>query len=581
MDTILNMINDSRWDEALSRFIYHTEKNSLTQQTCIIGATIMEHYGKYDSMFEFIRGGLKINPCNYELYILLGNYYSTRNIVQAYLSYENALYHCINSGNEDDRSIIEQILNDFATPSFRFPNKVSFVILSYNTLDYTKACIKSIRDTCYRSYYDIIVVDNASNDGSVEWLSEQEDIILIRNRENKGFPAGCNQGIQAANPNNDIFLLNNDTILLPNSLFWLRMGLYSDERVGATGSVTNHAANDQIVGEQYKTLDEYIRFGTSINVPDLNPYEEKAFLVMFAMLVKRECLNTIGLLDEIFTPGNFEDNDYGLRIMKNGYKCLLCHNSYIYHFGSKSFSKNPKQFQNIYLINREKLKNKWGFYDDYYTHARDDVISLIDFKSDDRFSVLEIGCGLGETLAKIKYRFPNAYISGVEIVKDVALMGNNRFDIICDDIETMTLEGKYDIIMFPDVLEHLRSPDRVLLSMREHLNDNGYIISSIPNLMNASIIYDLLHGNFTYQDEGILDRTHIRFFTLNEIKSMFDKTGYNINHIMLNVLAKESTETYKDFFDSLLSIKGLASKELFDTYQFVIRATPKEFIKSI
>ena len=515
------------------------------------------------------------NPCNYELYLLLGNYYSNKNRIQAYLSYENALYHCINNGSREDYAIIEQILNDIDISALEFARKVSFVILSFNTIDYTKTCIDSIRNTCYNKCYEIIVVDNASTDGSVEWLSEQEDIILIKNSENKGFPAGCNQGIKAASPDSDIFLLNNDTILLENSLFWLRIGLYNDENVGATGSVTNYASNEQIVGEQYKTLDEYIRYGTSINIPDLNPYEEKAYLVMFAMLIKRTCLNTIGLLDEIFTPGNFEDNDYGLRIMNNGYKSILCHNSYIYHFGSKSFSKNPKQFEGIFHINREKLKDKWGFYDDYYANARNDVINLIIFKPDDEFSVLEVGCGLGETLAKIKYRYPNASVHGIEIVKSIASIGNKRFNIACGDIESMDLDGKYDIIMFPDVLEHLRNPEKVLISIKDHLKDNGYIITSITNLMNASVIYDLLHGNFNYQDTGILDRTHHRFFTLNEIKSMFDRTGYEISQLVANVMPENSTNTHEVFFTQLLSIQGVAPRRLFDAYQFLIRATPK------
>ncbi len=78
MDPILELINDNLWDEALKHFLSYTENNELNEQAFIIGATIMEHYGKYDSMFEFIRGGLRLNPYNYELYILLGNYYSTK-----------------------------------------------------------------------------------------------------------------------------------------------------------------------------------------------------------------------------------------------------------------------------------------------------------------------------------------------------------------------------------------------------------------------------------------------------------------------------------------------------------------------
>ena len=139
----------------------------------------------------------------------------------------------------------------------------------------------------------------------------------------------------------------------------------------------------------------------------------------------------------------------------------------------------------------------------------------------------------------------------------------------------MSLNKKYDIILFPDVLEHLRYPESILVSVKNNLKTNGYIISSIPNLMNASIIYGLLHGFFTYQDAGILDNTHLRFFTLNEIYGMFDRAGYEISHVEARVSPKESTDSYKDFFNQLLSINGMAPKEQFDAYQYLVRATPK------
>lgn len=573
MNHILDLIEKNLWDEALKLFMLNSEE--LTEESCIIGATIMEHFGEHESAFSFIKGGLKLNPCNYELYLLLGNYYRSRNMLQAYLAYENALYHCINNGTDADRSVIEQIINDIDMPESGLPNKVSFVILSYNTLHYTKLCILSIRATCYSNCYEIIVVDNASSDGSAEWLSEQDDIILIKNDKNTGFPAGCNQGIKAANPDNDIFLLNSDTVMLHNSLFWLRVGLYDDEQIGASGAVSNYAANGQCVRVQCDSVEDYMQFGSTKNIPELHPYEEKSYLIMFAMLIKRECLNAVGLLDERFTPGNFEDNDYGLRIVEKGYKNILCHNSYIVHYGSKSFGADKEYYSNIYVANRENFKNKWGFYMDYYNIVREDVISMIDFPSESEFSVIEIGCGLGETLAKIKYKYPNSSVSGIEIVENIAKIGNKRFEIISGDIETISLDRKYDIILFPDVLEQLREPEKVLISLKSQINKNGCVICSLPNLMNASIIYDLMRGDFTYQDAGILDRTHLRFFTLNEIKQMFERTGYEIIDLVNIVFPNYKTDTHKEFFDQLLSIKGVASKELFDTYQFIIKAAPK------
>lgn len=158
-------------------------------------------------------------------------------------------------------------------------------------MEYTSNCIASIYEYNSTDTFDLIVVDNASTDGSVEWLKKVQNIKLICNDENKGFPAGCNQGIKIADPDTDIFLLNNDTIVLPNSIFWLRMGLYEDEKVGATGSYASCNYNDQYVDVKIDKLDECISYAIQNNVLLDNPYEYKIFLIGYALMIKRTALN--------------------------------------------------------------------------------------------------------------------------------------------------------------------------------------------------------------------------------------------------------------------------------------------------
>ena len=235
------------------------------------------------------------------------------------------------------------------------------MILSYNSLEYTRECIESVRANCYDGAVEIVVVDNNSGDGSVKWLEEQEDIVFVKNKENTGFPRGCNIGIKAANPDNDIFLLNSDALMLPNSLYMMRMALYSDEKIGACGASTNNASNNQVVNIPLNTVPEYTEYARVTNIPAENIVELKSKLVMFAMLIKRDAYDKVGELDERYTPGNYEDDDYGMRLMEAGFRSVMCWNAFVYHYGSKSFGKMSDKYRELLERNRIKFIDKWGF----------------------------------------------------------------------------------------------------------------------------------------------------------------------------------------------------------------------------
>ena len=101
----------------------------------------------------------------------------------------------------------------------------SIIILSCNTKEYTQRCIQSIRTYTEPGTYEIIVVENGSRDGSVNWLLAQPDIRMIANDENVGFPKGCNQGMRIAG-GTEMLLLNSDVIVTPRWLEQLKLGLY-------------------------------------------------------------------------------------------------------------------------------------------------------------------------------------------------------------------------------------------------------------------------------------------------------------------------------------------------------------------
>lgn len=453
--------------------------------------------------------------------------------------------------------------------------KTSIIILTFNKLEYTKLCINSIRNFTLKDTYELIVIDNASTDGTIDWLKEQKDITTIFNNINLGFPKGCNQGIKVSTGDN-ILLLNNDTVVGFNWLDNMLKGLYSDDKIGAVGAVSNNCPNYQSISTNYNTIEEMFEFSKKYNISNPELWEQKIKLIGFCMLIKKNIIDEIGLLDEVFTPGNFEDDDYSFRIIKAGYKLLLCKDTFVHHYGSVSFNSNPGSFWNIFKINELRFKLKWGFASGYSSSIRFDLINLMSNEKDDPVDVLEIGCACGATLLKIKDIYKNSNLYGVEVNTNCAEIAKNFATIISENIENKVLpfeDNFFDYIILGDVLEHLVDPWSVLNNLRKHLKPSGWVIASIPNVMHFSVIRGLLNGSWTYTDAGLLDTTHLRFFTFAEIDKMFINAGYENMQYSANSLYKSKEDI--EFTNILNAITNDIFANQYDNYQYFIKANKK------
>ena len=215
----------------------------------------------------------------------------------------------------------------------------------------------------------------------------------------------------------------------------------------------------------------------------------------------------------------------------------------------------------------------------YFRNVRDDIVSLVPGDAND---ILEIGCAAGMTGNKLKQK-PGVYVAGVELDHRAAVEAKKVLDdVIEGDIETLELpfgEKRFDCILFADVLEHLIDPLAVLKKTRKLLRANGTVIASIPNVQYLGLVNQLVEGNWTYQDEGILDRTHLRFFTYHEIVKLFDEAGYRISST--NETLDPQYQDVKNETTTLsigrLSIQDLSPDELkrFFVYQYKITAKLK------
>lgn len=428
---------------------------------CVYEATLWESLEDSCAEFDAIARGLSYNQAEYELYYMLGLYYININIDKSCLCMEMALHCC---DEPDDAEVIRDSLQEIRTnPALRL-RPVSIMILSYNDLEIMKECLDSIEKYLPRGSFQVVVVDNASTEEGVsEFLRSKKesadyDFKLIENSENLGFAAGCNIGAAACDEGNDIFFLNNDTVLTPGALFWLRMGLYEDRCVGAVGACSNSALMQEIPARELEAYgggkEAVFKYAASRSIPMRNPYVARFRLTGFAVLVSGEAIRAVApdlkVFDELFSPAYFEDDDLGFRIARAGFKQYLCRNSFIYHQGGSGFDGG----NNLMEQSRQKFMDKWGF-DIWgfclpWQEAADEAIRMAQ-ESAQPLRIIDFSCGMGATASYIKEHCPTAFVAGVCRTSIEACIARNMADeVTWGDVNTMKLPWKphtFDIVI--------------------------------------------------------------------------------------------------------------------------------------
>lgn len=165
----------------------------------------------------------------------------------------------------------------------------------------------------------------------------------------------------------------------------------------------------------------------------------------------------------------------------------------------------------------------------YFTNLRNE---MLEFLPDGISKVLDVGCGEGDFGASIKRRM-NIEVWGIELDSVAATRASDNIDkVLLGDLQEKISElpKKYfDCIIFNDVLEHLVNPYAVLEAVKLNLKGNGFVVCSIPNVRHCRILFNLVfRKQWRYEDSGILDKTHLRFFTEKSIKDMFENLDYEI-----------------------------------------------------
>lgn len=270
-----------------------------------------------------------------------------------------------------------------AAESPKLDPRISVVIVTYNNWPLTARCLESLERFGAGVRLEIIVVDNASFDGTPTHLAawaeagQQGDHApgggsrgreartsirrrIILNVENRGFAAANNQGLEVAT-GDYLVLLNNDTYVTPGWLRTMVAHLERDPTLGLIGPVTQNIGNEAKIDADYRTMDEMLataRAFTRQRLGDLYPMRNAAF---FCVMMPRAVYAEVGPLDEAFGLGFFEDDDYCRRVEQSGRRIVCADDVFVHHHLSASFGKlAPEARTRLFEENRTRYEAKWG-----------------------------------------------------------------------------------------------------------------------------------------------------------------------------------------------------------------------------
>lgn len=210
-----------------------------------------------------------------------------------------------------------------------------------------------------------------------------------------------------------------------------------------------------------------------------------------------------------------------------------------------------------------------------------DLLKIIPITSK---KIVEIGCSSGALAREFKKISSDCYYLGVEIDSIYAEMAKRY----CDECLVLDIEAapknfweetkNFDCWIFGDTVEHLKDPWSILKLIRKNIDPKGSIVACIPNAQHWSLQAKLCIGDFRYEPSGLLDKTHLRWFTKQTIIEMFNETGFQVVTYIPRIFNEPKRDRFLPVIAQMASVMGVDSKKVVAdsiALQYVIRALPK------
>jgi O-antigen biosynthesis protein len=268
-------------------------------------------------------------------------------------------------------AVLQEAVHGLALP------KVSVVVLTYNNLDLTKACLASLLERSDYANLEIIVVDNLSSDGTQDYLTalklQHPDMVCILNDSNLGFAAGNNVGLAAAS-GDYLVTLNNDTVVTQGWVLTMLRHFQKDASLGLLGPVTNNIGNEAKVDMRYQDLADMPSEARAWTVAHAGVRMALHTAAFFCVMLPRKVYTQCGPLCEEYGLGFFEDDDYCRRVQAAGLSIACAEDVFVHHHLSASFNKLKHQDrENLVNANKKIYEAKWG---KWIPHAYRDLYEI-------------------------------------------------------------------------------------------------------------------------------------------------------------------------------------------------------------
>lgn len=441
--------------------------------------------------------------------------------------------------------------------------KVSVIIANYNGRSFVSQCIDSVLKSGYPNF-EVVVVDNASTDGSHKYLvkkyNKNKKVKIIRSDKQLYFTGGSNLGAKKAQ-GEKLILLNSDTVIDKNCI---------KELVAFTKDQPKYLAQPKILFyNQKNTIDNvggkynFFGFGSAIgrDTKDQGQHNKNSrvdYANGTCFMIDKKFFEKLGGFDEWFKYF-YGDVDLNLRAQKAGGESWYCHRSAVYHKGSLTFKKNVTEEKLIFYIRRNRLRTiiknftGWGRFlrllllftiygllltQDLFSFKRKrmfltlnsiwavanlEIKYLIErlrlwelkkFVKQKKFSLLDIGCGQGVLVD----------LANLQGIKAIGVDADFHFNpkIIHSSFKKLKIKQKFDVITMIHFLEHAQNPKKVLAKTKRLLEKSGTLVVEVPLVSNLT---EKLLGKdyFAYHD-----KTHLHFFSKEEIINFLNKAGFRI-----------------------------------------------------